>query len=130
MPRNRFISPEIVRLPLSDGDWIDVKKELNAGEARRVFTKLVKTMHAGEKAELNPEDVGKTKLVEYLIGWSFIDQDGRPSAYSPEALDDLEPDTYNEIAKAIETHEEAAEKARAERKNTPAIEMPSPAISS
>ena len=35
MGRNRIVSPETIRLPLSDGDFLTVKKELNAGEYHR-----------------------------------------------------------------------------------------------
>jgi len=109
----------VVRLPLSDGDWIDVKKELNAGEQRRVFTNLVKTMQAGEKPELNPEQVGKTKILEYVVGWSFRDGADKPVPFSATALDNVDPDTYAEIMQAVDAHDEAADKARTERKNAP-----------
>ena len=114
MARSRFVVPDVVRLPLSDGDWIDVKKELNAGEQRRVFTNLVKTMQAGEKPELNPEQVGKTKILEYVVAWSF---GTGAQAFSASALDAIDPDSYAEIMAAVDTHDEAADKARTERKN-------------
>jgi len=114
MARNRFVVPDVVRLPLSDGDWIDVKKELNAGEQRRVFTNLVKTMQAGEKPELNPEQVGKTKILEYVVAWSF---GTGPQAFSASALDAIDPDSYAEIMAAVDAHDESSDKAREERKN-------------
>jgi len=100
-----------------DGDWIEVKRELNAGETRRVFTGLVKSMQAGEKAELNPEQVGKTKLLEYIVDWSLVNFDGSRLPFSAAALDSQDQDTYREIDKAVDLHEEAIEKERAERKN-------------
>ena len=105
MARSRFVVPDVVRLPLSDGDWIDVKKELNAGEQRRVFTNLVKTMQAGEKPELNPEQVGKTKILEYVVGWSFRDGADKPVPFSATALDNVDPDTYAEIMAAVDVHD-------------------------
>ena len=39
MSRNRFVKPETVRLPLSDEDWIDVKRSLTYGEAKRAAAK-------------------------------------------------------------------------------------------
>lgn len=119
MARCRFIQPDVTRLPLSDGHWIDVKTELNAGEARRVFTNVVKTMHAGERVELDPELVGKTRLVEYIVAWSFTDAEGKPVPFSASALDNLDQDTYTEISTAVDAHDEAAEKARVARKNVP-----------
>jgi len=119
----------MVRLPLSEGDWIEVKKELNAGEQRRVFTNLVKTMQAGEKPELNPEQVGKTKILAYVIAWSFTDGAGKAVPFSATALDNVDPDTYAEIMAAVDAHDEAADKARTERKNAPSTPTTSPAIS-
>lgn len=116
MSRNRFVIPGVVRLPLSDGDWIDVKKELNAGEARAVFADLVKTMEAGSRAQLNPKLVGQTKLAQYIVGWSFVDAAG-PIPFSVSALDNLDVDTYAELITVIDAHEEAVDQARAQRKN-------------
>jgi hypothetical protein len=117
MARSRFVQPDTVRLSLSDGDWVEVKKELNAGEQRRIFAGVVKTMHAGEKLELNPEQIGKSKLLEYIVAWSFIGLSGKPEPFSAAALDNLDADTYRELIELVDAHEEAAEKAMAERKN-------------
>jgi hypothetical protein len=129
MGRNRFVQPDIVRLTLSDGDYIDIKKELNAGETRRVFARLVKDMEAGEKVKLEPEKVGLTKLQEYLVAWSFVDNDGRPVDLTEGAIDNLDQDTYREIADAIEAHETKITAEREARKNTQAGTQPSEAIS-
>ena len=99
-----------------DGDWIEVKRELNAGETRRVFTNLVVNMKAGEKPELNPNQVGKTKILEYVVGWSLVNFDGSPLPFSAGALDSQDQDTYSEIAKAVDLHEERVEQERVERK--------------
>ncbi len=117
MGRCRFVQPDVVRLTLSDGDYIDVKKELNAGEERRVWWRLVKTMIPGEQPVLDPEKVGLTKVVEYLVGWSFTDAAGKPVKVSEAALTNLDGDTYGEIVKAIDAHDEAVTAARDERKN-------------
>ena len=117
MARNRFVSGDVVRLPLSDGDFIDVKKELNAGEGRGIYTSLVKEMHFGEKATLDPQQVGLTKILAYIVGWSFVGADSKPVPFSASALNNLDAETYAEIETAIDAHEAAIEKARAERKN-------------
>lgn len=117
MGRSRFVQPDIVRLNLSDGDYIDIKKELNAGESRRVFARLVKDMRAGEKISLEPEQVGLTKIAEYLVGWSFTDQQGRPVEVSEGAIQNLDMDSYVEIREAIDAHEVTVEAERAARKN-------------
>jgi hypothetical protein len=127
MARNRFVIPDVVRLSLSDGDWIDVKKELNAGEQRKVFTNLVKNMQAGEKPELNPDQVGKTKLMAYIVDWSLVDAKGERVKFTEGALDGVDSDTYGEIVKAVDAHDEAAEHAREARKNVQGTPTISPA---
>lgn len=126
MASSRVVDPDAIRLTLSDGEWIDVKRELNTGEARRVFTNVVKTMHAGEKAELDPEKVGITQLCEYIVAWSLIDREGKALPCDPRSkehpltlasLNSIDQDTYIEITESVDAHQAAAEKARAERKN-------------
>ncbi len=116
-----------VKAAEDDGAFIDVKRELNAGETRRVFSRLVKDMTAGEKISLEPDKIGLTKLVEYLIGWSFVDEDGQPVPVSEDAINALDQATYREITKAIDAHE--AEMDAARRKNTNGETLQSVAIS-
>jgi hypothetical protein len=124
------VQPDVVRLPLSDGDWIDVKKELNAGENRRVFTRIVKTMHFNEKAEVDPDQVGLSKVVEFLVGWSLVDAAGKAVPVSESAINNLDGETYAEIVKAIDAHEAAGEAAREALKNGTGDETRSSATSS
>jgi hypothetical protein len=127
--RCRFVQPSVVRLPLSDGEYVDVKQELTAGEQRRIFSQLVKEMHAGEKTVLDPEQVGKTKLLEYIVGWSFLGLDGQPAPVCESTIDCLDTDTYRELVDAVDAHELRSEQARAARKNGQGGEKVSPAIS-
>jgi len=128
MGRCRFVQPDVVRLPLSDGEWIDVKRELNAGEQRRVFSRLVKALHFNEKAEVNPEQVGLSKVVEYVVDWSLVDAGGKRVPVSEAAIGNLDGDTYGEIVRAVDVHENEIESARELRKNDPAGESKSKAI--
>jgi hypothetical protein len=100
-----------------DGDWIDVKADLNAGEARGIYADLVKDMHFGERASLDPKRVGVTKILAFLVGWSFVGADGKPVPHGEAAVNNLDTETYHEIDRAIDAHEAAIEKAREERKN-------------
>lgn len=130
MGRCRFVQPDTVRLPLSDGDFIDVKRELNSWERRRILSSLVNTgLGFGEKPTLNPQLVGKTRIVEYLLGWSFIDAEGRPVPVSESALDSLDMDTYAEVSAAIDAHEERGDQLREAKKKPPAGESASSATS-
>ena len=121
-----FVLPKVVRITLQceDGAYIDVKQRLNAGQQRRLFGRMVKEMEAGEKIKIAPEQVGISKMLEYLVGWSF-ESGGVPIPITAEAVDNLDPDVYDEIRKAIDTHEESVTKARAEEKKAPAIAIAS-----
>jgi hypothetical protein len=119
MGRNRFVKPSVVRLPLSDEDWIDVKRELTSGEQRHIFSQIVKEHRGGEKPILDTQKVGATRLIEYLVGWSLCDENG-PVALTPSAIDNLDGETFLEIVSAIDAHELKIEAERAERKNAKA----------
>jgi hypothetical protein len=124
-----FVQGGIVRLPLSGEQWIDVKAELNAGEARKIFSGLVKTMQAGKPTELDPEKVGLTKLLAYLVGWSLCNRDGRPEPIEESSIDNLSQGRYREIMDAVDAHEAASEAKREARKNGQGGEKASAAIS-
>jgi hypothetical protein len=115
-----FVSPEEVHLELTGGNWLSVKRELSVGEERRIFARCVKTARAGEKVELDLEQVGKTKLVEYILEWggpSFQDTNGKTRKFSATALDDLRTSLFNEISRAVDEHELEEERKRVEVKN-------------
>lgn len=115
-----FVRPEEVRLPLSGDRWISVKKRLNAGESRKMFARVVKDMTPGSSPQLDPEQVGLTKLLAYVLGWSFTDDDGKPVPFSHAALDNVDPDLYAEMIKAVDEHIEAQDAARSAEKNVQA----------
>ncbi|HAM41641.1 MAG TPA: hypothetical protein DCP69_09980 [Candidatus Omnitrophica bacterium] len=101
-----------------DGAFIDVKKELNAGEQRAVFAGMTKDVHAGDvRFALDPAQVGLTKLVAYIVGWSFVDAAGAPVPVSEGAINGLDTETFAELIAAIDAYEDGVEKARAMRKN-------------
>jgi len=116
MGRNRFVQPTITRLDLTDGDWIDIKTELTAGERRHAFGRLVTEMRAGESARLDPEQVGLTRLAEYITAWSFTDVNGKPVPVSESAINALDVDSFGELVEAIDKHEAAQEVKRAAEK--------------
>jgi hypothetical protein len=78
---------------------------------------------------LEPEQVGLTKIVEYLVGWSFTDGEGRPVDLSEGAINNLDQDTYREISEAIDAHEATITAEREARKNGKVGTRPSEAIS-
>ena len=127
MPRPRFPKPDSVRLEISDGDWVLVKKRLNAGEDRAYSARMVKSMPAGQRPELDPLQVNFAQVAEYLLDWSLTDDTGAVMRVRGESTDDilrtlrrLDIETFNEIAEAIQAHEAAMTLARAEEKKPPA----------
>jgi|SRR5262245_44877555 len=115
MGRNRFVKPQLVRLPLSDGDWVDVKRQLNAGETRAIFTDMIKEQHAGEVATIDTTRVGITKLLAYIVEWSFTDDNG-PVAFSEAALANLDMETFKELTDAVDAHEARVEQEQEQKK--------------
>jgi len=119
MGRNRFVYPEEVRLPLSDGDYIDVKKHLNAGEYRKLLYDQFKENPDGDKVVIDHTKIGISKLLAYLLGWSFCGRNNDPLPYNVEqpedirraAIDGVDPDTYRELIAAVNAHEEREEQA-------------------
>jgi len=68
MPRCRVVRPGLTRLPLSGGDWVEVRRELNAGEyfdlllamsERQSFAKLLAYMDRHERDEETALDAKK-----------------------------------------------------------------------
>jgi hypothetical protein len=138
MGRCRVVKPEIVRLPISDGDYLDVKKTLNAGEYRDLLAEMsTKDTHFGDRPVVDMKKLGITKVLQYLVGWSLMGFDEKPLPYSLDMSDaaristlrSLDQDTFAEIVKAIDDHEEKEEQDRVARKNGQAGESASSATS-
>jgi len=111
MGRCRVVVPETVRLPLSDGDFVDVKQELNAGEYVDLLTAL---------AQRQPF----SKAVAYVVGWSLVGLDDKPLPYDLELPETVRRDTLRSLDKAtmreltavLDRHEAAEEAAREAKK--------------
>ena len=127
MARSRFVHGETVRLPLSGGDYIDVKKELSAGEREDLFGVIAPTMTAGEKVLMNTRSVRTAKILAYLLAWSFVGPDDTPIPMSPDlpeavrlgAIRNLRTPDFDELFGAIIAHEGEQEDARVVEKNDP-----------
>jgi hypothetical protein len=124
----------------ADAEWITVKGQLNAGERQRMWSGMYKEQYVGEKAALDHQKFGVTPIMEYLLGWSFVQDDGQPlplnarqdepdrmeRASQINAVDD---ETFDELKAAIDWHIGQLEAAKAARKNARAGTPPSAAIS-
>lgn len=132
---DRFVRPEIVTLPISDGDTLTVKKRLSAGEQRAAHARLYQANGDGV-LKLNPLALGLTLIEAYLIDWSLTDANGikveirnQPIEVLDGAVNNLDPESFEEIKTAIEEHERAQAAARAEEKKRRVGASASPAIS-
>lgn len=126
MGRSRVVQPEIVRLPVSGGDFVDVKKELNAGE----YFDLILA-----QSERQPF----AKILTYVIGWSFVGTDSEPIPYSLDMPETLRRDTVRSLDKAtmrelvsvIDKHEQAVDAQRdGKKKETTGVSTPSASYAS
>ena len=126
MSRCRVVAPDVVRLPLSDGDSVEVKKILNAGEYRKLIYDQFKDSPDGDKVVLDHSKVGMAKLLAYIIGWTFVGFNGQPLPYRPDepedirraTIDGLDQDTYRELIAAVTAHEEREDAALEAQKKT------------
>jgi hypothetical protein len=114
--RARFASGAAVKLPLSDGDWVLVHAELTYGQQRR----LANAGLSGVPSALADRGEGRAlavdyaafeieRLVTWVMDWSFTDADGDRVLVSRERIEALDPDTADEIHKALDAHVEALE---------------------
>jgi hypothetical protein len=125
----RFLKPELVRLELTDGDWIMVKKRLTAGERSRMQMRMIKSMKAGQVPDIDFAQVGGlSQMIEYLIDWNITDADEKPLVIRDQPADvvasilhNMDPDAFDEIKLAIETHVAAVEQEK---------KLPTPPIAS
>lgn len=109
-----FVQPETVRIDLPEGQWIEVKKTLSAGERRKAFASAVKSMTGDRDAEMDPERIGVAALEAYLVDWSLTGPDGKAMRIdTPQrkrtALDLLHPSKFALIDDAVSRHIAAME---------------------
>ena len=132
---SRIVRPETVKIDISNGDWLLVKKRLNAGEQRAMFARMYQ---AGADGVLhaNPFEVGVAQILAYLLDWSMTGLDGKqiaimgqPASVVLGALDSFDGDTFAEIRKAIDEHIDAVTIERSLEKNALAGESRSVATS-
>lgn len=106
---SRFVRPQVTRLELSDGDWLEVRRELTVGEQRTAMSKIVKTMRADGRIEPDLQQVGKAEIAAYILDWSFTDENDKRVPYSDAALDNLTTSAFQEIETAVRAHIAAVE---------------------
>lgn len=102
----RFITPESIRLPISGGEFIVIKKRLSHGERDDMMTTLAPHMTPGKDITVATKSARAIAVASYLIGWSS------PVPMSPslsmqeriDTLNGLDPDDFDEIERALNDH--------------------------
>lgn len=129
---SRVVLPDDLQLPISHGDWLRVKKRLNAGENKQ----MIRRGMGAEGRGFDSIEAGTAKVLAYLLDWSLKGPDGQvipirdqSASVQEAALDAIDPESYTEILRAIEAHELAMAAERAAVKNGPDGEKKSSAIS-
>ena len=125
MGRVRFVQPSRVRLHLTEGDWIDVKKNLSYGETVSLQGAAMTAVEAktffgggdGSDDGMARIDVarGAVEVIHtWLLDWSFKDNEDRPVKITRDAIRALDAETAGEIHSALSRHmEDVAEEKKA-----------------
>jgi hypothetical protein len=120
---SQFVDPAEVRLELPHGQWIAVRKELNAGEHRRMLLRMMKPapvpMNGRDAALLVDQTMATlSAILAYLLDWSFVDATGRPVVIRGASIEDktaaleaLKLVHFQEVSTAIQAHQEAVDRA-------------------
>ena len=100
----QFVRPETIQIPLTDGAYIVIKKRLTVGEREDMMARLVNNWTPGEPMHVDSKVVRVGKVAAYLVGWSA------PMPIGPDVADvdrletirNLDPESFDEIEKAID----------------------------
>jgi hypothetical protein len=120
-PRSALVIPRIVRVALADDRWIELRERLNHGE----YTAFYRSLYVERAGDLqrDPLNWGDKVVVAYLLDWNITDDAGRILPLRGLGPDDvqsmlntLDQDVFLEVKEAVETHANAIERARAEKK--------------
>jgi hypothetical protein len=112
-----FVNAEVVRLPLSHDQWIEVKRELTYGEQEDMFGRMRRQFAPEQTPLVDATRIGRARMEAYIVGWSFTDPSGRPVPLSASALTNLTTYAAREIRDALEEHEETVSRERESEKN-------------
>ena len=84
-----------------------------------MFARMRIQMGPGEAPVLDTTLIGRARMEAYIVGWSFVNPQGKPVAITPAALDNLKTRDAREIRDALELHEMTVQAAQEEEKNDP-----------
>lgn len=111
---NRFVMPDVVRLDISGGDWIEVKRRLNVAERRSITSRAAKGGVSTDTTRvfIDANEMEFAKVEAWVVDWSFVDAAEKPVKFSAEAVRALDSESFAEIIDAIDAHEKAEDAAK------------------
>lgn len=123
---SRFAQQTTTRIPLSDGDWIEVRDRLDFGRQQRLAAAGVGGLRgfaaggdlAAASLELDLASFEIARILAWVTEWSFRDDDDRPVKLERSAVEHLDPDTADEIRAALDAHVERLEGEKKARTTT------------
>lgn len=110
---SRFVKAGRTRLPLSDGDWIEVKTGLTYGESQLLANSGIKSFknpNSGvTEVGIDFSEANIERICTWVVDWSLRDDEDRAVRFSRDAVVNLAPEAAQEILDAIDRHVEALE---------------------
>lgn len=123
MAKCPIVRPESIRLDLPDGDWIEVKKRLNAGEYRAMVAAQYDT--TADRMRINLEQMGLAKILAYTLAWSYVDLQGHALPVTRDTVLAIDPESFRQVLEVVERHDEAVDAELVTEKNAPTGSTPS-----
>lgn len=134
MPRPRVVSAKnrpYTHVELSDGDWVNIKNKLNSGEAGELYDATYRSnVGSGDRSttrEMKMSVFNNTRILLYVLEWSFIDDEKKPLAVSIETIRALDTETTEELHEAITTVEVEQTRLENEAKRAAGVGAPTSA---
>ena len=120
MGRSKFVGTGVVRIDLSDDEWIEVKQELSYGEQKHLAGNALVGSFDGKgdpAVDFDLEEFTLSKVLVWLADWSFTDEQGNKVRVSRDALGALRGEVGDEVEAAIDKHAAAIAAEREAAKN-------------
>jgi hypothetical protein len=120
---NRFVRPDEITLPLTQGDTITIRRELTNGERTESFRRAMYYDWDHKEWVRDPLKSGMALVTSYLIDWTFKGEGDRVVPIKglsleelTQTLDAIPMEYFVEVLNAIQAHEAqlAREKQRPE----------------
>lgn len=113
MAKQRFAAVGVTRLDLSDGDWIEIKTELNYGDVQTLRLAALRPIQVQEgmgrnsemTVHLDPYILQQKTIELYLLDWSLRDANDKPVPCNRNMIRALDRETADEILAVIQQHE-------------------------